>query len=238
MQSHGGARRAGRRHAHVTAGRAMYGRLGPHGLQAFLKAMLAYRPPGRSVVFTTAGNELVLDALRHSGHFCRDGRVGGMLHHGGTSFREIAKASGLHLTLRPGDRLSVHVDRAVPAMAAKADGGCIYGRRQAMVHLSLDVFSSLRSRHGAGGGEHSPVVTAVSTAVVAHFLRRSGGPRPSRAVIPVPRLALASEPDAASPDRSADGAEPLRRAPPSAMGWQRKSAAAMHRFLPEGSQAS
>src|SRR5207249_6300788 len=169
MEKAGRTRQAGDRRRHVVAGRALYRRLGRHGLQRFVTSMLVHRPPrGRSVLFSTAGNELVLGVLGRNPRFCRDSRVGGILHHGVASFREIGTAASLHVTLASGDRLSVHLDRKTPAVAAKPDGGCIYERRGAAGHIWRDVFPSLVSRRGTGVGKPRPGTTRESAPVAAH----------------------------------------------------------------------
>jgi hypothetical protein len=210
------SRPGGERHRQVAAGRALYRQLGRHGLQSFVTSLLAHRPVrGRSVVFSTAGNRLVEDAVVRAHRFCRDSRVGGVLHPGRRSLREIGPTS-LHVILERGDRLSVHVDRSGPAVGARADGGCIYDHRRTAGHIRQDVLSSLRRGPwgwGRAGDGRAAARTEHAPPVVRFGSPGAPGPHaPSLDRRPPPGRRRRRVGDGAASKPS--GSLPFRRAPP------------------------
>lgn len=125
----------------VRAGRTIASRpVGRSKLADYLEALVLVRPHhGRSLIFRSVGNRQLIDALERSGDFCRDTRVGGVLHPGRLSFRQINRTPGLHITLEPKDRLTAHLDLAAPAAGPGPDGRCVYRRSRALRHVLVDV---------------------------------------------------------------------------------------------------
>ena len=87
-----------------------------------------------------------------SGRFCRDTPVGGILHPGSVSLREISDGDSLHVCVDCDDRVTVHVDHFSPVAGAKADGTCRYSLGAVVAHLVAHVRDQLqRAVHGARG---------------------------------------------------------------------------------------
>ena len=132
----------------VRAGKTIASRpVGSSKLSGYLEAQVLVRPHhGRSVIFRSAGNRALVDALERSGDFCRDTRVGGVLHPGRLSYRQINRTPGLHITLEPKDRLTAHLDLAAPATGHASDGRCVYRRSRAVKHVLIDVLPLVATR--------------------------------------------------------------------------------------------
>ena len=87
-----------------------------------------------------------------SGRFCRDTPIGGILHRGSISLREISPGDGLHVCIDPDNRVSVHVDRLSPVAGGRADGTCRYSLAAVVRHLANHLGSQLaRAARGARG---------------------------------------------------------------------------------------
>jgi hypothetical protein len=84
-----------------------------------------------------------------SGRFCRDTPVGGILHPGSVSLREISDGDSLHVCVDGDDRVTVHVDHFSPVAGAKADGTCRYSVGAVVAHLVAYVRDQVL--HGARG---------------------------------------------------------------------------------------
>ncbi|MDQ4142816.1 MAG: hypothetical protein M3198_03575 [Actinomycetota bacterium] len=160
----------------VRAGRALSARIDRSHLAKYIRGMVLVRPRGRSVLFETQGNEALEEALHRRPDFCRDTRLGGALHAGGVSFRQLDGASGLHITLGPFERAAIHIDRAGPAVGVNRDGTCIYDRSRYPRHLRQDVLPSL-------------VLAAEESALT----RRRRGPTLSKPGLPVLRVSGAGQ---------------------------------------------
>ncbi len=74
----------------------------------------------------------LIRALAADGRFRRDSRLGGILHPGKISFREISSTDSLHILIKD-DRVSAHVDEISPLLVA-ADGSCRYSWARIVAH--------------------------------------------------------------------------------------------------------
>lgn len=70
--------------------------------------------------------------LDADGRFHRDSALGRIFHPGAVSFREISPTDSLHVSVLPGNRVSVHVD-AVSPLVVRADR-CRYSIVRAVAH--------------------------------------------------------------------------------------------------------
>ncbi|HUP68915.1 MAG TPA: hypothetical protein VM142_03765 [Acidimicrobiales bacterium] len=92
-------------------------------------------------------------ALEKSGRFRRDTALGGILHRGKVSLREVSRSDSVHVII-DGNRVSAHVDRVCPL-----DGGDHERTRYSLVrvvahNLSDVVSSGLRRLRGLNGSDH------------------------------------------------------------------------------------
>ena len=63
---------------------------------------------------------LTFDELVASGRFVRDSHLGGMFHRGQVSLREDSPRGSLHVSVKEGNRISVHLDRYSPLAERRA----------------------------------------------------------------------------------------------------------------------
>ena len=89
-----------------------------------------------------------------SGRFCRDTPVGGILHRGSVSLREISDGDSLHVCIDGDERVSVHVDHFSPVAGAKADGTCRYSVGAVVAHLVAHVRDQLQRTVRGVRGQH------------------------------------------------------------------------------------
>lgn len=128
--------------------------MGSFKLSDYLEALTLVRPHrGRSMMFRSAGNRALVDALERGGDFCRDTRVGGALHPGRLSYRQTNRTPGLHIIFEPKDRLTAHLDVAAPATGRASDGRCVYRGSRAARHVLLDLLPMVAT---AGAHYESP----------------------------------------------------------------------------------
>ena len=92
--------------------------------------------------------------LVSSGRFCRDTRLGGILHPGVVSMREVTDGDSLHVLVDGDDKLSVHVDRFSPVAGTKADGCCEYSVKAVVAHVAAHVASQVRRMVNGAHGRH------------------------------------------------------------------------------------
>ena len=169
----------GKNRQFVRTARALVTRLGRSNLAQYMKGVALVRPRGRSVVFETVGNAALQEALQRRSDFCRDSKLGGVLHPGGPSFRELNGVPGLHISFHPFEQAAIHVDHMSPAVAANSEGTCIYDRSRAARHIGQDVLPSL-VRTPEGAGLSPPGWAPSHSAVGPAVLRVSGLGRPHR----------------------------------------------------------
>lgn len=74
----------------------------------------------------------IFNHLDANGQFHRDTALGRIFHPGSVSFREISAKDSLHISVLPGNRLSVHVDRLSP-LVVRADR-CRYSAARVVAH--------------------------------------------------------------------------------------------------------
>lgn len=89
-----------------------------------------------------------------SGRFCRDTPVGGILHRGTVSLREISDGDSLHVCVDGGDRVTVHVDHLSPVAGARADGTCRYSVGAVVAHLLGHVRDQVQRATSGVRGRH------------------------------------------------------------------------------------
>lgn len=72
--------------------------------------------PGKtpSVVFITSSGDRLREALVDSGHFCQASGLGASQHPGQDTLREISGSDSMHVSIGPGNRFDVHIDRYSP----------------------------------------------------------------------------------------------------------------------------
>lgn len=199
----------------VAARRQLVSRLAHSELARHLGAMLVPGPAvGRSLLYSTRGNLPLLDVLARSRRFCRDTAVGGMLHPARISFREVRRRPGLHITLEPYDRISVHVDHETPAVGRKADGSCRYTSLRTLRHIWRDVLPpphSSMDHHGASSRHRRRYVHEAGVHM-PHLRRRSSRLLPAPG--PVSTAPAGSRIRPARPVGEAQRGGAQRRGPP------------------------
>lgn len=89
-----------------------------------------------------------------SGRFCRDTPLGGILHRGSTSLREISDGDSLHVCIDADDRVSVHVDRFSPVAGGCPDGTCHYSVRAVLAHVVAHLTAQMRRLVRGARGQH------------------------------------------------------------------------------------
>ena len=89
-----------------------------------------------------------------SGRFCRDTRLGGLLHPGSVSLREITDGDSLHVCIDGDDTVSVHVDRFSPVAGGCPDGSCRYSARAVAAHVVAHLVSQARRLASGARGRH------------------------------------------------------------------------------------
>lgn len=100
---------------------------------------------------STAESLGFLHEMVASGRFCRDTPLGGALHRGSTSYREVSDGDSLHVSIDEG-RVSVHVDHFSPVAGTRDDGCCTYSVRAVLAHLRAYLAAQARQLvHGARG---------------------------------------------------------------------------------------
>lgn len=113
--------------------------------------------PGTSrsdtVTVTPEARRALFADLVASGRFCRDTRLGGMLHPGAVSLREVTDGDSLHVCVE-GERLSVHVDHFSPVAGTGPDGCCQYSVRAVLSHLADYVVAQARQLARGARGRH------------------------------------------------------------------------------------
>jgi hypothetical protein len=89
--------------------------------------------------FTVKDHPSFFSSLLASGRFCVDTAVGGMLHRGATSVREISTSDSLHLSLGSSNIVSAHIDAISPVTGKQEGGLCRYEPTAAAAHIGREV---------------------------------------------------------------------------------------------------
>lgn len=101
-----------------------------------------------------AGRRGFIEHMLANGRFCRDTPLGGVLHPGVVSFREITDGDSLHVCIDGDDRISAHVDRFSPVAGARPDGCCRYSVRAVATHLAAHLVAQARQLARGARGRH------------------------------------------------------------------------------------
>jgi hypothetical protein len=96
--------------------------------------------------------ESLFSRLDESGRFHRDTPLGRIFHPRSMSFREISEGDSLHVSVLPGNRVSVHVDRISP-LVLDPGGKCRYSLVRVLAHNLAALGDVLRARIGRRHGD-------------------------------------------------------------------------------------
>ncbi|HET7489062.1 MAG TPA: hypothetical protein VFJ85_14120 [Acidimicrobiales bacterium] len=88
-----------------------------------------------------------------TGRFCRDTRLGGLLHRGSVSLREVSDGDSLHLCVE-GSKVTAHVDHFSPVAGTCPDGRCRYSVRAVIAHVVAYLRSQARQLAAGARGRH------------------------------------------------------------------------------------
>lgn len=94
----------------------------------------------RGISGTTKDNNKLMLRLLENSHFCADTPLGGALHKGEKTWRQVvASSEGLHVGVGGKNQFSAHLDDLAPVAGREKDGQCRYSYRDLFPHLSRDV---------------------------------------------------------------------------------------------------
>lgn len=96
---------------------------------------------GDGIHLFTGDRRALLDALHRGRRFCRDPRIGALLHPGQTSYRELVSGSGLHLSIGGSSTFDVHLDSVAP-VALGPRMLCSYDLNASLAHWGRDVIGN------------------------------------------------------------------------------------------------
>ncbi|HEX3424983.1 MAG TPA: hypothetical protein VHT30_02560 [Acidimicrobiales bacterium] len=108
-------------------------------------------PPPSGEVPETESDSPLRRALERSRRFHRDSAIGGILHLGKISYRELAPTDAVHITIA-GSHISAHVDDVSPVKQC-ADGRSRYSWMLVLVHNVLGIASEVGRRLRGRGGQ-------------------------------------------------------------------------------------
>jgi hypothetical protein len=139
--------------------KSLYNRTNRYGLWPhFLYAWGIWTSGSGGAQFVVKDSPNFLSALVGDPRFCLDTALGGLLHKGTTSVREISNSDSLHLSLGSSNSVSAHIDKISPAIGREASLRCRYDPVAAAAHLGrevvphaipgLQVFPEPRPTHG------------------------------------------------------------------------------------------
>ena len=112
-------------------------------------------------------------ALESSQRFHLDSAIGGILHRGTNSYRELSPLDSIHITV-DGHHVTAHVDRVSP-IEQKADGKTRYSWRRVVVHCIYALQGGLGCRlRGQEGGQHCKLDCEVVWVEDADVVQQSG----------------------------------------------------------------
>lgn len=89
--------------------------------------------------FTVKDHLNFFSSLLANARLCVDTAIGGMLHRGSTSVREISTGDSLHLSLSTGNSVSAHIDAISPVAGREIGGRCRYEPTRALAHIGREV---------------------------------------------------------------------------------------------------
>jgi hypothetical protein len=85
-----------------------------------------FKVPGRtpSVYFMSLGGDKLILALMATGRFCMARGIGASQHPGQTTLREISGSDSMHISIGPGDKFDVHIDKYSPVTEHPGSSFC------------------------------------------------------------------------------------------------------------------
>lgn len=121
--------------------------------------------------------------LEASDCFCRDTKLGRLYHRNDVSYREIAAADSLHVTVREDGEVTTHVDRHSPLARRQPGGDCRYSPLRIAAHNVSGAAGDLvrlalgRRKQRQGDGHESPAASGLvdDQAIHAALTLREGG---------------------------------------------------------------
>lgn len=127
--------------ARQAAFRALYQALQAEGLWGVVDRVAEVQVENdRGISGTTKDNNRLILRLIENSHFCADTPIGGALHKGEKTWRQVvASAEGLHVGAGGKNQFSAHLDDLAPVAGREKDGQCRYSYRDLLPHLSSDV---------------------------------------------------------------------------------------------------
>lgn len=129
-------------------GSPVYRRLTETGVWTRLGCVQRMGPRGRTAEFSSDDPHGILDELLATGRFCRDTKVGALLHRGAICLRELPPGKTLHVALYPDrQRLRAHLDRISPLVRhCPETSTCDYSWPRAIAHLVSRLAEKLTHR--------------------------------------------------------------------------------------------
>jgi len=121
----------------------------PHRLAELGLQSTEWQPEGhmgrraRNHYFVADDPKALIEELESTGRFRRDTPLGGILHRGEISLREVSPTHSLHITLGRGNRVSVHVDRYSPLAKTQPESGARYSVARVAAHNVTGIASDL-----------------------------------------------------------------------------------------------
>ena len=111
-----------------------------------------------SIYFMSRGGERLIDALMATGRFCMAHGIGASQHPGQTTLREISASDSMHVSVGPGDRFDVHIDRYSPVTEHPGSSFCSNRPSvAALTHIGREVVPELvRRKTGIPGVQLFP----------------------------------------------------------------------------------
>lgn len=100
--------------------------------------------PDTTTAINSAPHPGLFQTLEASGRFRRDTRLGGILHRGKISLREVSANDSLHVIV-DGNRISAHIDQVCPLDVA-AEDRTRYSFTRVMAHNLSDVANGIARR--------------------------------------------------------------------------------------------
>jgi len=100
--------------------------------------------PDTSTATNSTSHPGLFHALEASGRFRRDTRLGGILHRGKVSLREVSANDSLHVIV-DGNRISAHIDQVCP-LDCNAEDRTRYSVARVVAHNVSDVATGIVRR--------------------------------------------------------------------------------------------
>jgi hypothetical protein len=101
--------------------------------------------------FIVQDHRSFFSSLLRAGRFCVDTWLGGMLHRGATSLREVSTSDSLHVSIGARNNVSAHIDAVSPVDERGPGGKCLYHPSRAVAHIGREAVPDVSAR--ASGSE-------------------------------------------------------------------------------------